>query len=128
MTDDPRDIRKPDWLDRSAAERPFLREPYAVLKARGAFDFTDSPEDVERAGNRQCSTAEQEWHDYRHDVLSDYLERPRPAPSAPVKPAPEKRPVDPAVDPIEAGLAVVRYENVFGRRPDPAKARRPDGA
>jgi hypothetical protein len=51
----------------------------------------------------------------------------RPSPAPEPKPRPVD-PFDPAADPIDSGLAAVRYENVFGHRPDPAKARRPDSA
>jgi hypothetical protein len=35
---------------------------------------------------------------------------------------------DPDEDPIDSGLAAVRYEGVFGHRPDAAARRAPDGA
>lgn len=60
--------------------REWLDEWEADLKARAAalgdtaFDYTDSPEDVDRKAHGQASLMAQEWADWRHDSVAEMIE------------------------------------------------------
>jgi hypothetical protein len=116
MTDS-KEPRRRNWLDEWKADLTARTEALGP----NALDYTDSPEDVERKANGQASVMAQEWADWRHDGITDMIEAAEKRQGARVDPKPAARFIpgeDPGEAAIRSGLAAVRYEGVFGRRPD----------